>query len=509
MEPDQGLSELARRLHGLGVRTADGAGAPGLTGFPVVVPTAAGNLVLDLPSPALLDGLDPSLVGLAVVDPMGNCRVAWGAAGQVPDLRGAQEVKSDAFRELVRETMLGRSACRTVGGHRCHGALLDAGPEPEILVLVTDASAERALLNRAELHERTTNVLRVMGGAMAVEGDLLSLCASVVHALGVSADLAAVMLWTTEEDGRVLRLRASRGLTPVGQERMGRLRVRGGDACAAELAANTRRVQFHHRVAADARSAAWEAKYCLLAPGGAIALPLTGGDELYGVLEAVGRERDARFAEYRSLFETVAEHLSVAVRAAILLETTLRLATHDPLTGIANHRALHEFLGRRLAEAIRENRPLGVVMVDVDHFREFNESEGHATGDAVLKAVAGTLRESVRISDLAARYGGEEFTLVMPGQGLADVRLAADRVRSRIESLDLAELAGASRSLTVSLGCAAYPETASEVPALLRAADEALYAAKRLGRNRTVAYEGPYQAPVKVRPRESNRPRAA
>lgn len=508
MEPNHDLSELARCLRHLGVATADASVDPSVNGYPVVLSTQEGDLVLDVASPPLIGGMDPALVGLAVLDPLGRCRAAWGLAERIPEVRARPDSRSEALRDVLRQAHFGRPGSLLVEDVRYHIAPLLSGSSPETLVLVTDAREERALRDRAELDERAATVLRVMGRAMASEGDVARLCASVVHELAVSADLAAALVWTTEGE-RVLRLRACRGIAPAGQDRLRRLRGTNGKETLAEQAAYTREVQAVAQVSASALTAGYEARYSLLSPGGAIALPLTGGDALYGVLEAIGRERDARFGECHPLFETVAEHLALAIRAANLLETTQRLATHDPLTGIANHRCLHDFLERRLAEAVRESRPLGVVMVDVDHFRAFNEEEGHAVGDAVLKTVARALRESVRRSDLAARYGGEEFTLVLPGQNLEDAHRVAERVRRTVEALDLSPQTRLSRTVTVSLGCAGYPETATEVAQLLRAADDALYAAKRQGRNRTFVYEGPYQDRQGAGEGETPRRRAA
>jgi diguanylate cyclase (GGDEF)-like protein len=119
-------------------------------------------------------------------------------------------------------------------------------------------------------------------------------------------------------------------------------------------------------------------------------------------------------------------------------------------------------------------------MVDVDHFRRFNEESGHDAGDRVLRQVARALSTCVRDYDLAARYGGEEFTLVLGGVSADQAYAIAERARLAVESLDC--------SVTASFGCAVFPDVAFEAGALLKAADQALYEAKRLGRNRTVVF---------------------
>ncbi len=131
-------------------------------------------------------------------------------------------------------------------------------------------------------------------------------------------------------------------------------------------------------------------------------------------------------------------------------------------------------------------------MVDVDHFRAFNEEEGHDVGDEVLRQVADALRDCLRPYDMAARYGGEEFTVIFPGMGSDDVLAAAERIRARVEAIVVGTAAGRERHVTVSLGTATYPLNAGDAPTLLRAADVALYRAKRAGRNRVEAFDGLY-----------------
>ena len=113
-----------------------------------------------------------------------------------------------------------------------------------------------------------------------------------------------------------------------------------------------------------------------------------------------------------------------------MFESVEKLAAFDPLTGIGNHRTLQEFLHRRILEAERSEGTIGAIMLDVDHFRRFNEEEGHDAGDSVLKMVADVLRACVRPYDLAARYGGEEFTVIMPGVDKETTESVAERIRT-------------------------------------------------------------------------------
>ncbi|WDY57230.1 sensor domain-containing diguanylate cyclase [Pseudomonas sp. PSKL.D1] len=164
------------------------------------------------------------------------------------------------------------------------------------------------------------------------------------------------------------------------------------------------------------------------------------------------------------------------------------LAATDSLTGLANRRRLDQVLRQEWARAQRNRKPLAVLMVDVDHFKAFNQRHGHAGGDHALREVAKTLERCIRRpADLAARYGGEEFQVILPETGLEGAMLLAERIRTSVEAL--APFADDVRSVTVSIGIAIHaPGTQQDLTGLLGAADEALYRAKANGRNRV---EGP------------------
>ncbi len=163
-----------------------------------------------------------------------------------------------------------------------------------------------------------------------------------------------------------------------------------------------------------------------------------------------------------------------------LREETIR----DPLTALYNRRFLQDHLPREIIRAEREPAPLAVIMIDLDHFKELNDRAGHQGGDHVLVNLGALLTRHVRGSDIACRYGGEEFALVLP-------RATADGAFRRAEEIRLAIRRDAEvRGVTASLGVALYPEHALDAQALLRAADEALYAAKAAGRNQ-VRMAGP------------------
>jgi len=162
--------------------------------------------------------------------------------------------------------------------------------------------------------------------------------------------------------------------------------------------------------------------------------------------------------------------------------TALELAITDPLTGLYNQRYLMRHL-RNLLEG-PQARDLALLMIDVDHFKTVNDDYGHAAGDRALHAIAETLRGNTRVFDSLARYGGEEFVVVMPSTGREDAVIAAERLRAAVEGLGFEPGPGQRCRLTISIGIACTVDQAMLPEALLRAADLALYDAKRGGRNR-------------------------
>jgi diguanylate cyclase (GGDEF)-like protein len=174
-----------------------------------------------------------------------------------------------------------------------------------------------------------------------------------------------------------------------------------------------------------------------------------------------------------------------AGRRIITLQEQLReLALRDALTGLLNRAAILTTLEQELARSRRGGTPLGVVLADVDFFKRVNDSHGHLAGDAVLRAAAGRMRETLRPYDAVGRFGGEEFLLVLPGCGSTAAAALAERLRCHVAAAPV-ETMGASIPVTLSLGvCAWEGNGPPDSIALLRAADAALYRAKDSGRNR-------------------------
>lgn len=181
--------------------------------------------------------------------------------------------------------------------------------------------------------------------------------------------------------------------------------------------------------------------------------------------------------------ERVAGRLGVAAANLDLLETLRVQSVRDPLTGLYNRRHLMESLSRDLARAQRDGIGLAVMMIDIDHFKRFNDEHGHAVGDIALVRVAQVLSAFCRRGDLAARYGGEEFTVVMTTTDQASAVRRAQALCQIVDRITVDVPGGAELSVTISLGLAMFPGDAQQAPELINAADQALYRAKRAGRN--------------------------
>jgi len=186
--------------------------------------------------------------------------------------------------------------------------------------------------------------------------------------------------------------------------------------------------------------------------------------------------------------ETVeAENLICALlyplRNALLYRKALRAAHKDGLTGCGNRAAFDEMLGREVLLAQRHKRPLGIIVIDIDHFKAVNDTYGHATGDCLLRALAHTAEHTIRLSDQLFRYGGEEFVVLLPETDIKGVKRLAERIRRRIEALDCI-CEGNHIDMTASLGVATLNADDDE-ESFFRRADAALYQAKHEGRNCT------------------------
>jgi diguanylate cyclase (GGDEF)-like protein len=214
--------------------------------------------------------------------------------------------------------------------------------------------------------------------------------------------------------------------------------------------------------------------------------------EALGVLH-LSQPRNVAMTEAKQrLAATMAEHIAMALSNLKLHETLRSQSIRDPLTGLFNRRFMEESLELELRRAARNQRPLGVIMIDLDQFKHFNDTYGHEAGDTLLRELGTLLQSNIRGEDIACRYGGEEFTLILP-EGNAEVTLQrAAALRDAVRHLDVQHKNQPLGRITASMGVAVFPEHGRTGPALLQAADAALYRSKDLGRDRVTGV-GPQQ----------------
>ncbi|MGH7229746.1 MAG: diguanylate cyclase [Nitrospiraceae bacterium] len=233
-------------------------------------------------------------------------------------------------------------------------------------------------------------------------------------------------------------------------------------------------------------------------PSSYFCLPLMAQGEMMGLLhvrcllpDPVDSDNQPGFPSDsdRRLAVIVGEHISLALANLRLRDALRSQSIRDPLTGVFNRRYMEESLDRELHRASRNNTPLGVVMVDLDHFKQFNDTFGHAAGDTLLTKVGDFLRTQIRAEDIACRYGGEEFVLILPGSSLEATRMRAEQVREDLRQVQVEHGGRFLGMITLSAGVATFPHDGITAKAVLQAADEALYQAKSAGRNRVATYQ--------------------
>ncbi|HET6434455.1 MAG TPA: sensor domain-containing diguanylate cyclase, partial [Xanthomonadaceae bacterium] len=312
---------------------------------------------------------------------------------------------------------------------------------------------------------------------------LLQSCALAGEALRITGQVVAELL--PRVGGRCYLLRASQDLAETaivfGDARLPSAELLHPADCWA-----LRRGQVHrlddprtgiacaHVDVAGAAADAWSLCLPLLAQGTPLGLLHVSGDA------TTDRE------QAQALLGHVAEQLGLALVNLQLRDKLRTQSLRDPLTGLHNRRYLDEALPREIDRCLRRGTPLAVLMLDVDHFKTFNDSHGHAAGDALLATIGQVLQDSVRGEDLVCRYGGEEFTVVLTETARDGALKRAEQIRAAIGRVTVEHLRQTLGPRTVSIGLAMLSEHGETPEALLHAADHALYRAKAEGRDRIV-----------------------
>jgi diguanylate cyclase (GGDEF)-like protein/PAS domain S-box-containing protein len=220
-----------------------------------------------------------------------------------------------------------------------------------------------------------------------------------------------------------------------------------------------------------------------------MSLPTYDANGRVSGFQGIGRDVSAR---KRDEAERIQAQRQLEMRLDTVAAEQLLLqeqANRDPLTGLHNRRYLNETLPRELSRALREGDPVAVIMIDLDHFKQINDTYGHAAGDEVLKALADLLKLESRGSDLISRFGGEEFLVAMPGMNAEQARQRVESWRTRLADTTI-KAGAADIRVTLSAGLAIFPAHGDTMAALVARADEMLYRSKSEGRNRVSSYPG-------------------
>jgi diguanylate cyclase (GGDEF)-like protein len=225
--------------------------------------------------------------------------------------------------------------------------------------------------------------------------------------------------------------------------------------------------------------------------GDTICIPMSAHGEIVGILHLTGHRASATgmsplTTAKRQLAVPVAEQISLSLANLDLREMLRVQALRDPLTGLHNRRFADEWIQQEMARTDRNGRSLGVIMIDVDHFKQVNDLHGHDAGDTMLRSIAHTFEASLRPADMPCRYGGEEFLILLADIDLATLHDRAEELRHRVAELNVEYRHVALPPATMSAGIALYPDHGKTAEEVIQAADAALYQAKTAGRNRTV-----------------------
>ncbi len=235
--------------------------------------------------------------------------------------------------------------------------------------------------------------------------------------------------------------------------------------------------------------------------------PMIAYGEIQGVLHlrcaegdigATGKSSILLEKSKLGLAGTIADYIGLALANLKLREALREQSIHDPVTSLHNRRYMKEALERELRRALRDQQPLGILMMDIDHFKKLNDSFGHEAGDAVLKALGNFLKTQFRGNDIPCRYGGEEFLIILPGIPLGECQKRAEKLREEVKRLDVQHDGKSLPRISFSMGVSAFPEHGDMLDDLLKVADNALYSAKAAGRDRVVVGPAISHSPIEA-----------
>ncbi len=232
-----------------------------------------------------------------------------------------------------------------------------------------------------------------------------------------------------------------------------------------------------------------------------LCIPILAQGEALGILHFQTSDEAPTFGDSELSFKnTFAGQLGLSIANIRLREALRTQSVKDPLTGLYNRRYLEETLQREIRRAVRAKQALGILMLDLDHFKKFNDTYGHEAGDAVLREAGGFFAKSIRVEDTVCRFGGEEFVIILPTASLEAAAARAECIRSKLREMSVHHQGQSLGMITVSVGAAAFPRNGNSPKELLAAADAALYRAKANGRDRVIRAEQPGESEMESAP---------
>jgi diguanylate cyclase (GGDEF)-like protein len=362
-------------------------------------------------------------------------------------------------------------------------------PEEAALLAAIGRQAAMALENaylyadsrrKAEEFEALYQLSQTMSSTFNLQ-DILTRISQTVSAL-LHAQAMSLMLLS--QDGRTLSTVAGYNLSEDALQAVETVRSRQ-ESSPSLIAVREKRPVAIADLSIDTAYVPWLQKARERGYRSFLAIPLIAQDRALGCMNLYLTDGHEFDADEIQLLSTFASQAAISIENARLFEETRQLAITDELTGLANHRQFYNQLAREFRRAQRYRRPLTLLMLDLDHFKEYNDRFGHLAGDQALREIGEVLRRNARDVDILARYGGEEFAIILPETDLERAIIQAERTRVAIASHAFRGKDSSPKGdLTVSVGVAALTPGMRKIEELVHDADQALYRAKSQGRNR-------------------------
>ncbi|MCX7943417.1 MAG: diguanylate cyclase [Deltaproteobacteria bacterium] len=293
----------------------------------------------------------------------------------------------------------------------------------------------------------------------------------------------AVLLW--DEEDRVLKVKRAFGYD--NEEQLKNMTFKPGEGISGRVVESGEMILVNDTTN-DPRFLHYKGKKII--DGSFLSIPMKFKGEIIGVLNFSRPGINMFKEEEVELLKAVANQAAIAIKNAELYQKTLELSITDSLTGLYNRRYFFKRFGEVVDSSIRYNTGFAILMIDIDHFKSFNDTYGHKVGDEILKKIAYIFSSRVRKVDIVARYGGEEFVILFPRIKKKEAVDLGEKLRKNVElSKFIFDGEPIEQKITVSVGVAVFPEDSNNAREIIELADKALYEAKRRGRNQTVAYE--------------------